>query len=336
MKPSPVRYYQRRSALPTSLFPGGEHRRLLSLVLALLVLGMMYRYARDPNTWRWLAPLPEEKPAAEPRPAAGKADAQKKLDQPALEGPTDLTAGEMQEAKRLFQALSDKQPLSAMEMPTYWKLMRWSRAQTFAQMEARAQKEVFITRYYEEPEKHRGKLIRLRVHVKRILDYDAPENKLGVKKAYEFWGWTDESKSYPYVLVTDQLPDGWKVGADVRFEGVFVGYFMKSMGYVAFQKNRSAPLLIGKIRHYGRELPAGGGAAVGPKRNWNDPWFLGVAGLVLAAGAWFWLRRPKTKPLGAPIDDSTVESWLATGDPVIPDDPKPRPGGGNGTSIGLP
>ena len=156
------------------------------------------------------------------------------------------------------------------------------------------------------------------------------------------------------MLVTDQLPEGWKIGADVRFEGVFVGYFMKTMGYVAFQKNRSAPLLIGKIRHYGRERPAPGGAAVGPKMDWTDPWFLGAAGLVLAAGAWFWLRRPKARPLGTPIDDSKVESWLANGnalnseapkvetwlangETLISDDPKrPPEGGSTDSSVNFP
>ena len=131
---------------------------------------------------------------------------------------------------------------------------------------------------------------------------------------------------------TDAVPEGWKIGADVRFEGVFVGYFLKTLGYEAFQKNRSAPLLIGKIRHTGRGRPVAGGAAGGPRVDWTDPWFLGSVGLVVAAGVWFWLRRPKTKPLGAPIDDSKVESWLASGDPVIPDETKPPTTGGTGGS----
>lgn len=315
-----MRYYQRRSPLPASTFAGGEYRRIFSLLLALMVLGMMYRYARNPDTWLWLAApdekeAVEEEPAPPPAPPAGKPAV--KAAGGVVEGPTDQTPGQMEEARRLFQALTDRQPFTGMEMSAYWMLFRWSRAQTFAEMDARAQKEIFFTRYFEEPDEHRGKLLRLRVHIKRIVDNKAPKNSANVPVVYEYWAWTDESKSYPYCLLSDELPEGWKPGSEVTQEGVFVGYFLKTLGYTAFDKNRFAPVLIGKIKPVKRR-GAGGGAALAPNFNWRDPWLIAAGGALLAAGAWFWLRRPKSQPVGAPIDDAQVESWLAKGDPIIP------------------
>src|SRR5581483_11969283 len=136
----------------------------------------------------------------------------------------------------------DRAPLRPREMPLYWQLMQWSRTQPIQQLERRATVEPPFKDFFEVPQKQRGKPIRLRMHVTRVLQYDAPENPLGLKECYEAWGWTDESKSFPYVIVFPDLPSGMPVGKDAHAEVVFVGYFLKVMSYTAFDATRGAPL----------------------------------------------------------------------------------------------
>ena len=40
--------------------------------------------------------------------------------------------------RRLFEAVTDKTKLESVEMPAYWRLMRWARAQSFAELAQRA------------------------------------------------------------------------------------------------------------------------------------------------------------------------------------------------------
>jgi hypothetical protein len=115
-------------------------------------------------------------------------------------------------------------------------------------LKARAKKGIAFSQIWEDPQKYRGKLVHLKLHVRRVLRYDADENPLKVKEVYEAWGWTDDSKSYPYVFVFADAPPGLPVGTDVEAEVEFVGYFMKIMSYTAFDVNRGAPLLIGRAK----------------------------------------------------------------------------------------
>lgn len=168
-------------------------------------------------------------------------------------GTTDEDKDEQAEMKRLFQAVKDHTPLAATEMPAYWRIFGWVRAQSFAILEKRAQWDVLYSQLLEGPDKHRGELLRLRCHVTRALKSDAPENKAGFKTVYELWGSTDESKSFPYVLLTTELPPEFKLGENEPNEGVFVGYFLKWMSYPVPGGKRTVPLLLGRMKHWPQE-----------------------------------------------------------------------------------
>lgn len=309
---------------------GKPRAQLFSMITLLIIVGLIYVRARDPQTWRWLAqdaaaddaeqeprakstranssqaeaPGAEHSPAPQPRAA--------RPSEVVVAGPTDLDPEELEGAARQFPALSDKSPLSPSEMPAYWRLMKWARAQTFDELTGRALRDVPFTQLWEQPDKYRGKPLRLRLHIKRILEYDAPQNPAGVERTYEAWGWTEDSKSYPYVVVFSELPPGMKTGSDVQEEGVFVGYFLKTMSYVAFDKTRAAPLLIGRLRGIDRPRTQKAGSG-------NDLWYWGAGlGLALLIGARLWVgmnRRPvlqsATHPAGGDLD---VEAWLTKPD----------------------
>src|SRR5580704_14456221 len=229
----------RRSAFATSAT--NSLSPLFRMIAFLIVLALVYSWASKPRSWSWLEdrggttaddPGFDENLAAG---AVGRAEGEKKSAEPevVVPGPTDQNAAEAAAANPLFEVLTDRQPLVKIEMPAYWQCLKWARAQSFAELERRAEKHLVFTQFWQQPDKYRGKLIRLRLHVARILTWDAGENSAGVRHVYEVWGWTDESKSFPYLVVLSELPKGIPIGDKLHEEGVFVGYFLKTMKYTA-------------------------------------------------------------------------------------------------------
>lgn len=316
-----MRSYRTRSPLPLPpLSSVGGYRRMGSLCLMLLVLAMIYRTASDPDTWRWMVRENVAQADADPIPPPDANPAQAGPPAQIPGGPTDESPGERGEAQRLFQAVTDRTILTEPEMPAYWKLMRWSLAQTQSAMEARADANPFFTRFFEEPEKQRGRLFRLRVHIGRIVDHEAPKNSAGVKRIYELWGWTDDSKSFPYLLVTSELPTGLEVGPNVHAEVVFTGYFLKTMNYQASTRTLSAPLLIGRVRDFTEANRARAKTEGSP---FQLVAIVGVAGIgLVVAATLLWLKltgAQPNRPLLSEAEDP-VEEWLqADAQAAVPD-----------------
>src|ERR1700685_294437 len=255
---------------------------LFRAIAFLIVLGLLYSWTRNPQNWRWMASDADTAAASEEPPSrqhagsptgnaadgAAGSPAGPATGEPAetiVPGPTDQEESEADSARNLFGAVSDRTPLAEIEMPAYWRCLKWARAQSFAELERRADKHILFTRFWEEPDKYRGKPIRLRLHVRRIVEWDAPKNSPGVRRVYEVWGWTDESKSFPYLVVLGELPEGMPVGDNLHREGIFVGYFLKTMAYTAYNKNRSSPLLLGRMKWLASTPPA---APLVAERDW--------------------------------------------------------------------
>jgi hypothetical protein len=166
-----------------------------------------------------------------------------------IEGPADESPLEQEEIQRFFEVVTDKQGISDTDMPAYWRLLKWSRSRSFADLEERANRDVPFAALWQEPEKHRGELIRLRMHVQQIVKWDdVPENSAGVKTTFDLAGGTDESRGNPYVVVCSELPPEIKVQTKAHAEVVFVGYFLKILKYEGFAATRGAPVLIGRVR----------------------------------------------------------------------------------------
>ncbi len=293
---------------------------LFRMIAFLIVLGLVYSWASKPQSWSWLEDRSETSafdPGIEENPAVGafgQANDEKRpsADEDIVPGPTDQNEAEAASAHPLFEAVTDKEPLSKIEMPAYWRCLKWARAQSFKDLEKRADKHVVFTQFWQQPDKYRGKLIRLRLHVVRILSWDAEENSAGVKHVYEIWGWTDESKSFPYVLVLSELPKGIPYGDGLHLEGVFVGYFLKTMTYTAMNKNRYSPLLLGRMKWLPATAPA---PPVVARSDWR---WIGLVGipvvLLIGAVTWYRIRRvPPAKLPAAATDEAEMENWFQNG-----------------------
>ncbi len=218
--------------------------RLASMILAMAVLWMLYERMRDPATWKMFA---GDEPAATPVEPSEKVPHEDK--ETVVPGPNRKNEEELAAAQRNFEYVIDRAPLKSREMDAYWRLMAWSRTESLADLEKQARRDVPFTQLWEQPERYRGQPIRLRFHVRRALKHDPVENSLGIANVYEAWGATDESSSFPYVVVFPELPEGLSLGEEIRHEIVFVGYFLKIMSYTdKLGKTRGAPLLIGRAR----------------------------------------------------------------------------------------
>ncbi|HEV3006540.1 MAG TPA: hypothetical protein VGX78_18870 [Pirellulales bacterium] len=289
------------------------------MLCMLVVLGMLISVARRPSTWQWLAPGgPEVAAVGKPRhDEAPKEEA--KPEKALLEalpgetlvaGPNDLDPEEMKKAEYEFQAISDKEPFAAEEMPSYWRLLRWSGSQSFVELKARAKRDVRYSQLFEEPEKYRGRLVFVRLHVHQVIEYDAPANRQGLKKLYEARGPSDESRTHPYVVLFDQLPPGMPLGSNVHEEAMFVGYFLKTYSYIdGMGKGRAAPVLFGRLQWHGV-------APLNVAAEGADFWqtiAAGAAVLLLIVGVWIWRFASRRRARrAAPIEGKTtdVEAWL--------------------------
>lgn len=188
--------------------------------------------------------------------------------QAGLQTPAHSDPNERKASAKEFEKVADFRALEAGEMPAYWRLMRWSRVQDFGELKKEARQGSAAASYkdlIEHPEKHRGALIQLDLHVVRVLSFAAPKNSAGVKTVYEAWGITQDSGMNPYVVVFAEKPPELPLGARVKDEATFVGYFLKDMRYESRGNvARSAPLLIGRLRRREASNHAGANGAKQP------------------------------------------------------------------------
>jgi len=293
--------------LPSSGFRTADLLRLAAGVSMLLLLLLLILWAREADTWRWL--VSEESPA----PADSASPEPKSLPEPT--GPTDKDLDEQQTAQEEFQVLTDGAlQLSPEEMEPYDRLVRWVKHQSFEQLQARARKDLLYTHFFDQPEKYRGYLTMLKLHVRRALD--AGKNRDDVQ-LHEVWGFSDESCGRPYVLVVVDYPPGMPMGPRLEEQALFVGYFLKLQGYVPAEAPphalpEKAPLLIGRLKWFP--------AAVKPKGDlpewlWWTVVFAAIVGLLIANLSFFRaVKKRKPLPSGnipaSKVDADFIDDWL--------------------------
>lgn len=287
--------------------------RILSLLMALVVLAMIYQRAKEPRFWRWLTneslAEPDDRPAT-PTPSADDARPKNNVAnvrEIIVPGPNESDPDELAKLRSNLKAVQDRQPLQPFEMSAYWRLLGWSRTRPFAELEKGALRDVPYSHLWEEPDLYRGQPMRLKLHVRRVLTYDTTENPLGLKKVFEVYGFTDNSLSFPFIVILPEKPDGLPIGTDVDGDIVFVGYFLKWMGYRAYDSKRNAPLLVGRAR------PVVHSAGVAQGGGWELA-FLTLVGGVFALGLLGWFSfRTRRRP-SALMDPSKI------GPERLPDD----------------
>jgi len=273
----------------------------------LVILAMLIGRAREARNWQWLTGDGGDQTAA----AAAHGQAAPATAEPTpATGPNDQDREEQEGAQEEFQAVTDRAALTAIEMPSYWRLAGWAHHSPLENLVPRARRDRTFRQFLEEPAKCRGELVRLRLHLNMVLPYDATENDLGVSKVYEAWGATDESRVNPYAVVFTELPPDMPTGERLSEEATFYGYFFKLIAYGAVDdKQRVAPLLIGRVVWH--PLPA-------PSTD-SDSWSWAAMGLGGCLGAYLlWrvamLLGKRTRRRADADDDGgpRLDAWLQT------------------------
>lgn len=283
--------------------------------MALVVIVMLYQRVKEPHFWYWLtnesrADSVDVDDSAKPKASLPTPHATFPASENIVPGPNETDADELEKMQSNFKAVQDRQPLQDFEMSAYWQLMRWSRTRPFAEFEKLARRDVPYSSLWEEPNLYRGLPIRLKLHVRRVQKFEPSKNPQDLKVVYEAWGWTDDSRSFPFCVVFPDKPDSLPIGTDVEADVVFVGYFLKWMSYQAFDTKKNSPLLIGRLR------PVGRAAGVAKTGGWESAFLTLIGGvLLLSFLGWFaiyGLRRPRTIVAATTsIPDQLPANWIA-------------------------
>ena len=218
-----------------------------------------------------------------------------------------------------FQAVSDGRfAREVIEMAAYLRLVRWARTQSWQQMLSRAGKGFVYTDFVQSPDRFRGKLLTMKLDARRVLpcpeitDPDDPDKKLVL---YEVWGSTKESRSFPYVFVVLDLPDGMAYGPEVQENVRVAGYFFGLQGYYSsYSKPGSAPLrapmFIGRLE-WVKPQPVQLNST-----DWNIVWAVGGGVALIVVGTLGYLafrsRRGPPRLAGDRLEPAkmTMDEWL--------------------------
>lgn len=292
------------------VFGGAERIRLVSMLLTLVILGFfIFRESRK---------APKQDDQARVPAVAGWTET-------IVNAPSDLDEAERMRFQNESEALTDRATNHSIEMPAYWRLMQWSRAQSMKDLQSRARRDVLFTQLWETPAEFRGDLIELKVQIRRSLSHAAPENSAGLKNVYEVWGTTVDSQSFPYVLVTAELPPGFPLGGDIDEDVVFAGYFLKILQYEAHDKRRGAPLLIGRVHWSQRnQVPR---APTSSSWGWVTTAVV-LLGVALCARLGWQLLRPRPRRVAVSHEgvraQDDAEEWLRDSTADVADDDRRR------------
>lgn len=309
----------------TGFFSTRELLRLSSAIFLLGIVGLLYVQSKKSSSWRTIAADQATDESTAVNPVVVSTTPWSEL---VVKHPGHTDAEEIDALKEELQAISDQSPLAAEEMPAYWRLVKWASAVPGEELRKQARTDLLFTHLFQASDKHRGALVNVKLHVRRILQHEAPQNSAEVQRVYEAWGPTEDSQTFPYCVVFVDVPPGVEVKPTVFMDARFVGFFLKKLAYEdATGTKRSAPLLIGRMIY--DEAAA---LQKVPNKGRSVTWIVGIVcvlvGLVLAV-QWWATMRPAT-PRMPMIDEATVDAFLSdleAGEPPVapPNGAKPKP-----------
>ena len=116
------------------VFKTYELVRLVSAVFLLGIVGMLYFHMRQASSWAWLIKDKDTEAAVQ--------GTEKPWEETIVPHDGSEDPEQKEEAAYEAQALSDNQDVLSEEMPLYWRMLRWSLSEKFADLKARVAKTV--------------------------------------------------------------------------------------------------------------------------------------------------------------------------------------------------
>lgn len=290
---------------PTGFFTTREILRLSSAIFLLGIVGLLYLQAKRSTSWRTIA----TDMGTDESVAAAPINPDTPWQELVVPHPGHTDSEEIEALQEELQAVSDMTPLAGEEMPAYWRMVKWAYAVSGEELKKQARTDLQFTHLFQAPDKNRGELVNVKLHVRLTRQHEAPENSANVTRVYEAWGPTEESQTYPYCVVFTQLTPGMKIEGKAFLDARFVGFFLKKLRYEdAAGTMRTAPLLIGRMIYDEearmRDLPK---EPVDVKLIVGI--VVGLVGVVLLIQWWAGKSRESIGRLPA-VDEATVDSFL--------------------------
>jgi hypothetical protein len=313
-------------ARPAAFLFTAQSLRMASMLVLLVVIGMTIERNRP---WQRRGAPPERVAARQshnPAPSdvaltATPAEERTSLPNPekdadgppqaaAATGPDDRDPDEAEEFRRQIEAVKGLDLATAIdhtEMPAYWRVLKWVRAQTTAQLAARAPIAAVFQELIQRPNKFRGKLVTVELTVRQAFRQEdlSPTAPAGFDKLYELRGWPTANDGWIYYVITPELPPGFPEGAEIQQTVRVYGYFFRVLGYHPGKAKPDArpvpaPLIIGRVEWVPKAVPT-----ANPGEATLSYIVLAVGGAILLSVIGYWFveaRRKKNTPKRVDVD----------------------------------
>jgi hypothetical protein len=111
---------------------------------------------------------------------------------------------------------------------------------------ARENKDATFAKVFDDPDKYRGRVLRVKGTLARLRRVDSPEylKVRGIPYLYE--GWVFVAQGTPWCVIFPDLPRGVKVAEKLSQPVTLDGYFFKKLRYTAVKEDRYTLLVIGR------------------------------------------------------------------------------------------
>jgi hypothetical protein len=201
------------------MFRGSELPRLLVLVV-ILAGGLVF-------VWQFAYSKNAERPP-QPKLVAG-----------------DVRAPIKPETSAEFDGVTDKTKVGLRDTAAYVLLLDRARSTKSAELAKKCRLDVFFGHLWEHPKDYRGVPVHLLGTAFRIVQEPSKKSRSGW--LYEAWIVTNDSSPNPYICIFEDAPRDLPLGDKLSERVEFNGYFLKLLAYQAHDKERAAPMLIGRL-----------------------------------------------------------------------------------------
>ena len=270
----------RRGPRPRNYLSRREQWRLLLLVAALGLVGILLFEARKPEHYRWLladGPSEAGSPSRDASPTAVSP-----IDSPRAASPEDQIPGrfvspsaapEPGESSRYFrgvkpdllESIRDDKPLGPSEWGSWLHLFDVLQKTDEATLAKASSGPATWVQLVEQSDDYRGELVTTRGIVRRAHLASTPENEYGLSAYYQTWLWPEDQPNEPITVWCLELPEGFPLGMEIAEEAEVTAFFFKRWPYKGGDGElRAAPLLFARTIHWRATPPPAQPAPQGP------------------------------------------------------------------------
>lgn len=268
----------RRSTKPPPYWNRTDQRRLLYLLGLLVLVFVAARFAARPQTWSWMfrGSSPQEAQKTDHKSSDAKTGQKRELPLKSgefratakspgktvaktaeppqkLAPPVKLDGKTIRLDPALFTDMKDGElGIQASELQAYRAILKHVAQVSQDELKKNARTDASFTVMRNSPDDFRGSVITIVGRLGSLKPLDEPVEDLGLKKLYEAWIVTPQSKGLPYRVIISELPEGlepkdlFKNPPEVRV----TGYFFKVQKYYVdkerLKPSKRAPVLLAR------------------------------------------------------------------------------------------